>query len=732
MSRKPSKNRWLHAVRGATMLSVFCVALWGALFAFPPLNKGGLGGVDVAHAAAPRQGLVGWWTMDSGDVSGITYYDKSGYKNHATSTGSPTVVAGKIKEAVNLNGSSQFLQAPGASFNFGTGNFTLSAWIKASTWNTISLILDKYNNGGASEMGFIFDTRNLGAGQKLLFYVGSGGIDVTGTTTLNANTWYHVAAVRNGDNAYVYVNGAQDGTASGLAARNAASSKNLQIGVENGGSYFPGSLDDVRVYNRALSAAEVKQLYQATKSNFTKAPVRKQLVGWWTMDSGDINGTKVYDKSGQQNHGTGTNITSADLVAGKIGNALNFDGSTEWITKSNPSFINDSQGAISFWAKRSNAYAAISTFVSIATNGVVDDALRWDYRGDSSKSFQIILTQNGALTLNMVTPNNTINDNNWHHIVFTSSGSAISVYVDNMSLPLTIYSGANSGQWFDDATDANLFMIGIFQEVSYIQPADFVFDDVRVYNRALSAAEVKQLYNAVKKKYSNSAPRRGLVGYWTMDSGDISGLNVWDKSGNRNHGTSANTPTKVAGKISGAMSFNGTSDYIEKTSPSFLTNQQGTVAFWTKMASLSADLALFSIAVPGSYDDELVFYFDKTNKRLEVWNRVNQALQGDVVTPSNSYQDTNWHQVVFISNGSAWSAYIDGISQTMTVNQVANPGNWFGDIVDATAMDIGVLRRASNLAYFNGSIDDVRVYNRALSAAEVKQLYNAAKTMYVK
>ena len=103
--------------------------------------------------------------------------------------------------------------------------------------------------------------------------------------------------------------------------------------------HFDGSIDDVRVYNRALTATEVAGLYQSglAKINSSQSPgtLSQGLVGWWTMDGADTVWSSPtagveYDRSGNGNTGTLTNMTrSGSPTVGKIGQALKFDGTDQ-------------------------------------------------------------------------------------------------------------------------------------------------------------------------------------------------------------------------------------------------------------------------------------------------------------------------------------------------------------------------------------------------------------------
>src|SRR5690606_20679208 len=101
--------------------------------------------------------------------------------------------------------------------------------------------------------------------------------------------------------------------------------------------------------------------------------------------------------------------------------------------------------------------------------------------------------------------------------------------------------------------------------------ANGVIDEPRIYNRALSADEVKNLYDLgtpqTVNASQNSSMTSGLVGEWSFNGADISGTTAYDRSGSGNNGTLTNGPTPTFGKVGQALSFDGTDDYISVADP---------------------------------------------------------------------------------------------------------------------------------------------------------------------
>ena len=218
----------------------------------------------------------------------------------------------------------------------------------------------------------------------------------------------------------------------------------------------------------------------------------------------------------------------------------------------------------------------------------------------------------------------------------------------------------------------------------------------------------------------------GLVGYWKFDEG--SGTVAADSSGNANNGTLLNGPAWTQGKINGALSFDGSDDYVNMGNASalrFENTNPFTLSAWYK----------FNVTSFGAGDDQGLIAKENTGGSLpgyklaieadaanDPWSFImrdinSRRLEVQFPRPNN----TDWHYISVIydgsSNASGVSVYIDGMSQPKTVItntlsvSIANSspflvGQFFGD-------------------YFDGSIDEVRVYNRALTEAEVKALYES-------
>lgn len=224
-----------------------------------------------------QEGLVGWWTFDGKNVVSGVALDSSGNGNNGNLiniASSTFYAAGKIGQGFRFDGTDDYVDAGAFTDNMET--LTVSAWIyrtgncygiAGSFWRHI------VSKGGDFQSAFRFATDTC----QIQFYWIYSGTSVdsrsSASDTIPLNVWKHVAATYdvNGDRkARLYIDGEEVSYASQTAStgtRQDNSAVNLYIGnaTTGGTRFFPGKIDDVRIYNRALSANEIMQLYNSGK-----------------------------------------------------------------------------------------------------------------------------------------------------------------------------------------------------------------------------------------------------------------------------------------------------------------------------------------------------------------------------------------------------------------------------------------------------------------------------------
>ena len=212
----------------------------------------------------PSTGPVGWWKLD--ENTGLAAADGSGSGNNGTLTNGPTWTAGRLGSALAFDGINDNVTIPHSPSLALAGAFSLSAWVNPaiSTANFKSLMVKNYTHFFyASSKGY------CGNGAVLVGFVGSAGAKTAcDRNPLPVNAWTHLAATSDGSVLRLYRNGVMTSSAVVTGAP-IASTGTLQLGASRFGEYFNGKLDEARVYNRALSAAEVLALFNAAAPSAT-------------------------------------------------------------------------------------------------------------------------------------------------------------------------------------------------------------------------------------------------------------------------------------------------------------------------------------------------------------------------------------------------------------------------------------------------------------------------------
>lgn len=222
--------------------------------------------ISIASAQADvSDGLVGWWKLDEG--SGTSAYDSSGQGTTASFVNTPTWISGKKYGALTFNGSDNYLDVGTGTIGITAGStgLTLAAFVNVTTFQSYTVMIGK-SEAGNPYGGWQINT-NADTGNRF-----GGGINVsstwTGITSVNTYTtgrWYHVAMTYDGTTLRLYVDGVQDTTetaAGTIQYSNAGSQVNIgrNPAADAPLRYLTGSVDDVRVYNRALSQTEINAI----------------------------------------------------------------------------------------------------------------------------------------------------------------------------------------------------------------------------------------------------------------------------------------------------------------------------------------------------------------------------------------------------------------------------------------------------------------------------------------
>jgi hypothetical protein len=212
----------------------------------------------TVNNATPPGGLTHQWKFD--ETSGTSALDSVG-ANNATLT-SPLWVAGKIGNAASFNGTNA--SGTAGLINFGTGNFTVAHWVKVAGFKDYAGI---FNNRSSATGNVGFQTRLNGTSSLTAFIDFGATTKSLAVTNAVVGTWYHVAvSVDRVGLMKLYVNGVVAGQVdiSAFSATSLTNKDAVRIGRDQASDYLNGAIDDLRLYDKVLSATEVLALFNQT------------------------------------------------------------------------------------------------------------------------------------------------------------------------------------------------------------------------------------------------------------------------------------------------------------------------------------------------------------------------------------------------------------------------------------------------------------------------------------
>ncbi len=443
-------------------------------------------------------GLVGHWKFD--EEIGTTAYDASGNENHGTLVGGPEWVDGKMGGALDFDGVDNYVNCGNDESLDITDTLTISLWAKVPAITGPNVFIGSGTDWQSAYSFFIRESNQI-----------SFAFNDNGTRKYYIHTvpeidtsWHHFVASYNSGTEYVYLDNVKY-IASSLDSSVARNFNTVKIGYVGGVSppRYDGLIDDVRIYNRVLSEEEIQDLYNYEYSS--------KYAVWQNPVTKNISLKSIEDETKEVS-------TGAPEVA------LDFDGTNDYVDVGNkaPIGISSPTRTVAAWinvrGKPSDWRAIISPISQEMVHFQISpmNTVQAYFYGPGKEVFS-------------TTAFNTANFNKWFHVLAIWDGTYARMYVNGMQEGI---SSAGSGSNMAATQPINIGR-------GYGSSRHFLgqISDVRIYNRALSAEEVEQLY----KGYDI---RSGLVGHWPLNEAE--GETAYDRSGNGNNGTllpAGNGPT---------------------------------------------------------------------------------------------------------------------------------------------------------------------------------------------
>ncbi len=680
-------------------------------------------------------GLVGYWPFE--DVSGggnTQITDFSGNGNTGTLIGSPVWTDGKVGKALFFDTAGDYVTVPNStSINLNTAQ-TLSFWIK-DTESTKSYA-DYLKKTNFTNAGWRLVRTGATVDMTATVFTSGGATNFSVTGVLDGN-WHHVVYTLNSGTAALYKDGVWvDGGA--YAAGSGFADPADQLSMSDGAP--PANyLDEVRLYNRALSASEVTSLYQAGGAKF-KNPNNLGLVGYWSFNEGS--GTRAEDYSGNGNYGTttgsgGTN-NKPQWVDGARAYALDFDMTDDEVDLGSPSNTDN------LTTKTVCAWIKPRSYGEFNSNGHYGEIMsKIDSDGWAFELNDGWTVQPGVNALGFYqgypgfnagywhTSTSSIQLNKWQHVCASYDNSAYAnipvMYINGTTTQVEAFTNGQptGGSPANDA--AAELRIGNCCDTA--QTFDGAIDEVRIYNRILTAAEVAKLYASGLTRINTSQNRKmtdGLIGLWSFNGPDVTwgtSNTVLDGSGNGNTGHLDNMATRTSmaeGKVGQAALLDGVDDYVSV--PSLLGSPANiTLMGWVNLIAPDpvAGTTIISLGDRVFLDIEI----NATDANGVVGTFYNGSAWVKTSATSSSFAGKGWHHFAytFDDTNNVQKIYVDGIaSSTSAFSQSITYAGGVGTRMGREGDD-------NTRKDLNGRLDEVRVYNRALTAAEIYRIYRLGR-----
>jgi hypothetical protein len=425
------------------------------------------------------------------------------------------------------------------------------------------------------------------------------------------------------------------------------------------------------------------------------ADITTGLVGHWTLDTADISGTTVLDTSGNGHNGT---ITGATGAAGKINQALLFDGSSNYITVPGLDLTGTNVITVSFWLNTTYVSDDDIILETSANSNFNAGAFKVIANGSGENRFWVDLVGNVGKSSGDTAD---YSDNTWRHFAVVMdmgrpTNEVSHIYMNGVDWPLQHSYDSNNNGNFGNYT---LYMMSRAGSSLF---ADGLLDDVRIYTRELSSDDVVALYQLG----GGGAPAditTGLIGWWKFDEG--SGGTVADSSGSNNTGTIYQA-TFTSGKLGQALSFDGVDDTVTINALNLGTAHSASM--WIDWQDAGDGVVIGGASSsPAGYvlyvDGANVYY--NSSSAVDFFNYVS-VFHGGLTAGQ-------WNNICVVRDGTSVTFYKNGAPlgiRTLSSDIALSGITTFGSY-------------ASGDYPSRMSLDEVRIYSRVLTADEVAALY---------
>ncbi len=415
-----------------------------------------------------------------------------------------TTTDAELRKTFLFDGSNDYITVPLPNPLTTGSSISISLWAKWLTVGSgstrIQTLVDNSHYASATSYGFVLQDRpDLGG---ILEWAASPGNGVTRVRTTNSfgdNNWHHIVATNNGTTSKLYIDGSSNAV-SQLASGIGNTQSLLVFGRRNDDAtrYLNGNISNIKIYNRELSESEIVQDYHALRSKFY--PIANYATNGLVLSYDFSNtesypglGSDLYDLSAYTNDGV---LVNNPIYVSSGGGYISLDGTDDFVVTNRTNSLRFVQAmSMEAWF---TVNSANDSFVCI---------LGAQYGTGNNNSYSIWLydfvLQSGVLVspvMQHLTYPTTVSYDTWYHIIHTYDGSNQYMYV-NGSL---VASGATTGNILYDNNNTKV-TFGSDYELGYNSGLNGIMKGriglIRLYNRALTFAEVTQNFNDSRTRF---------------------------------------------------------------------------------------------------------------------------------------------------------------------------------------------------------------------------------------
>jgi len=662
---------------------------------------------DQRFAFASISMPVARWRLDDGLADPRSLIAQDVYGNHQGTLedyAAPTWVLGKLKGALAFDGVSNNVDCGSTELLDMTGALTLMTWMNKTdaTSSSYSHIIGKDRTGGAGGDSYYLKSMQ---DHSLAFGVTpADNFEIRGSDAVPLNEWHHIAAVFvPGERMTLYLDGqvyyeVTDSIPSSTKVVSGTPFTMGQIDTRSNGYALYGALDDVRLYDEALTMGQIFDVLTQGSS----------LIAHWRLDDGSIEPTSLIatDDVGIH-HGILEDYAAPAWAPGILAGALAFDGISNNVDCGSTELL-DMTGALTLMTWMNKTDATSSSYSHIIgkdrTGGAGGDSYYLKSMQDHSLAFGVTPADNFEIRGSEAVPLN-----EWHHIaaVFVP-GERMTLYLDGQ----VYYEATDSIPSSTKVVSGTPFTMGQIDTRSNGYALYGALDDVRLYDQALTMG---QIFDVLTQGSS-------LIAHWRLDDGSIEPMSLiaTDDVG-IHHGTLEDyaAPAWAPGILAGALAFDGVSNNVDCGSTGLL-DMTGALTLMTWMNKTDATSSSYSHIIGkdrtgGAGGDS---YYLKTMQDHSLAFGVTPADNFEIrrVRGSEAVPLNEWHHIaaVFVP-GERMTLYLDGQVYYEVTDSIPSSTK----VVPETPFTMGQIDTTGNGYALMGLLDDVRVYRVAMSQREI-------------